>query len=123
MQKIQGGEAAGSGAKRRKRPEGARTPAEANQRKARPHGEAGRGGCGAAPQAWRKPRRRARAAKRRAVNPAEGLHQQTQNLNQNPEKGQNQSIKKEKTIKRLSREKSKKELKSAASGPIFYPKP
>ena len=64
------------------------------RRKARPHGEAGRGGCGAAPQAWRKPRRRARAAERRAVNPAEGLHRTTQNLNQNPTKGQNQSIKK-----------------------------
>ena len=60
---------------------------------ARPHGEAGRGGCGAAPQAWRKPRRRARAAERRATNPAEGQHQPTQNLNQNPEKGQTQPVK------------------------------
>ena len=80
-------------------------------------------GLRSSPQAWRKPRRRARAAERRAVNPAEGLHQPTQSPNQNPEKGQNQSIKKEKTIKRLSRDKSKKKLQYAASKPHFYPKP
>ena len=74
-----GGEAADRGAQRRKRPAGARTYAEANEGKARPHGEAGRGGCGAAPQAWQPPRRRARAAERRAVNPANRQHQTTQN--------------------------------------------
>ena len=34
-------------------------------------------GLRSSPQAWQPPRRRARAAERRATNPAEGLHQPT----------------------------------------------
>ena len=86
-----GGEAADSGAKRRKRPAGARTYAEANEGR---RGRTAKPGEGAAEQppgvAQATPPRPRRGAAR--SQPGRGAAPANPNLNQNPEKGQTQPV-------------------------------